>query len=195
MKATKFLIWVCLMLSVAWWLLLFAGESKYEANLDFVFSCADENAQIENERMKRQIETSRKRFLSKTSLQRTVMQFCENNMEYSSRKEVVSNVVFECEMNSVEKNRHIYRIKLVAPSKILAEKILKFVFATYQKALEERREIVFQKNAARIEDLQKREELRKLINADCLKIEMYGDVRIRKMRWLDVFIDGLKEME
>jgi hypothetical protein len=58
------------MLSVAW-LLFFAGESKYEANLDFVFSCADENAQIENERMKRQIETSRKRFLSKTSLQRT----------------------------------------------------------------------------------------------------------------------------
>ena len=77
----------------------------------------------------------------------------------------------------------------------MAEKILKFVFATYQKALEERREIVFQKNAARIEDLQKREELRKLINADCLKIEMYGDVRIRKMRWLDVFIDGLKEMK
>ena len=54
---------------------------------------------------------------------------------------------------------------------------------------------MFQKNAARIEDLQKREELRKLINADCLKIEMYGDVRIRKMRWLDVFIDGLKEMK
>ena len=40
---------------------------------------------------------------------------------------------------------------------------------------------VFQKNAGRIEDMQKREELCKLINKDSLKIEMSGDVRIRKI--------------
>jgi hypothetical protein len=40
---------------------------------------------------------------------------------------------------------------------------------------------VFQKNVGRIEDVQKREELRRLINKDSLKIEMLGDVRIRKI--------------
>ena len=40
---------------------------------------------------------------------------------------------------------------------------------------------MFQKNAAKIGDLHKREELRKLINADSLRIKMYGDVKIRKI--------------
>ena len=58
---------------------------------------------------------------------------------------------------------------------------MRFVFLTCQKSLEDRRAIVFQKNAGRIEDMQKREELCKLINKDSLKIEMLGDVRIRKI--------------
>ena len=58
---------------------------------------------------------------------------------------------------------------------------MRFVFLTCQKSLEDRRAIVFQKNAGRIEDMQKREELCKLINKDSLKIEMSGDVRIRKI--------------
>ena len=58
---------------------------------------------------------------------------------------------------------------------------MKFVFLTCQKSLEDRRAIVFQKNVGRIEDVQKREELRRLINKDSLKIEMLGDVRIRKI--------------
>ena len=58
---------------------------------------------------------------------------------------------------------------------------MKFVFLTCQKSLEDRRAIVFQKNVGRIEDVQKREELRRLINKDSSKIEMLGDVRIRKI--------------
>ena len=93
-----------------------------------------------------------------------------------------SNVVFGCEIIGVDKERHMYQIKLVAPSKMLADKTVQFIFLTYQKSLEERIEVVFQKNAAKIGDLHKREELRKLINADSLRIKMYGDVKIRKIR-------------
>ena len=41
---------------------------------------------------------------------------------------------------------------------MLADKTVQFIFLTYQKSLEERIEVVFQKNAAKIGDLHKREE-------------------------------------
>ncbi len=187
MKKIKFLMLIGLVLSVVW-LLLFPGASEYEANLDFVFSCADENAQIENERMSRQIEDSLRRFLTKTSLQRTSVRFCENYIEYSALREIVSNVVFECAINCIDKECHRYRLKLIAPSRMLAEKMVKFVFASCQKTMKDRQEIVFQKNAGRVEDLHKLEILRKKINMDSLKMEIYGDVRIRRKRWFDVLI-------
>ena len=103
------------------------------------------------------------------------------NQKYSNLKEVVSNAALECKIKCVDRNNHVYRFEIVAPSKKLSEKIVKFVFLTCQKSLEDRRAIVFQKNAGRIEDMQKREGLRKLINKDSLKIEILGDVRIRKI--------------
>ena len=57
--------------------------------LDFCFSYADENAQIDNERMRWQTEGSVKKFLSEVSLQRIWRQFCENNVDYYISKEVV----------------------------------------------------------------------------------------------------------
>ena len=179
MKKTKVLILICSILSATW--LFVAGGIKYEAILDFCFSYADEKAQIDNERMRWQTEGSVKKFLTEVSLQRIWRQFCENNVDYYISKEVVSNVVFGCEIKGVDKERHMYQIKLVAPSKMLADKTVQFIFLTYQKSLEERIEVVFQKNAAKIGDLHKREELRKLINADSLRIKMYGDVKIRKI--------------
>ena len=181
MKSIKRLIWIFLTLAVVCLLFCFAVNSKYEADLDFRFSYADENTQIENERMTQQENGSVRKFLTKVSLQRTVIRFLENNMEYSNLKEVVSNAVLGCKIKCIDRNRHIYRFEIVAPSKKLSEKIVRFVFLTCQKSLEDRRAIVFQKNAGRIEDMQKREELRKLINKDSLKIEMLGDVRIRKI--------------
>jgi hypothetical protein len=181
MKSIKLLIWIFLTLAVVCLLFCFAVNSKYEADLDFRFSYADENAQIENERMTQQVNSSVGKFLTKVSLQRTLMRFIEKNVEYSNLKEVVSNAVLGCKIKCVDRNNHVYRFEIVAPSKKLSEKIVKFVFLTCQKSLEDRRAIVFQKNAGRIEDMQKREELRKLINKDSLKIEMLGDVRIRKI--------------
>ena len=181
MKSIKLLIWIFLTLAIVCLLFWLAVNSKYEADLDFRFSYADENAQIENERMTQQVNSSVGKFLTKVSLQRTLMRFIEKNVEYSNLKEVVSNAVLECKIKCVDRNNHVYRFEIVAPSKKLSEKIVKFVFLTCQKSLEDRRAIVFQKNVGRIEDVQKREELRRLINKDSLKIEMLGDVRIRKI--------------
>ena len=135
-KKTKVLILICSILSATW--LFVAGGIKYEAILDFCFSYADENAQIDNERMRWQTEGSVKKFLTEVSLQRIWRQFCENNVDYYISKEVVSNVVFGCEIKGVDKEMHMYQIKLVAPSKMLADKTVQFIFLTYQKSLEER---------------------------------------------------------
>ena len=121
------------------WLLFFAGESRYEGNLDFIFSYSDENAQIENERMTQQVNSSVGKFLTKVSLQRTLMRFIEKNVEYSNLKEVVSNAVLGCKIKCVDRNNHVYRFEIVAPSKKLSEKIVKFVVLAYPKSLVERK--------------------------------------------------------
>ena len=51
--------------------------------------------------------------------------------DYNISKEFVSNVVFGCEIKGVDKERHMYQIKLVAPSKMLADKTVQFIFLTY----------------------------------------------------------------
>ena len=125
MKSIKLLIWIFLTLAVVFLLFCFAVNSKYEADLDFRFSYADENAQIENERMTQQVNSSVGKFLTKVSLQRTLMRFIEKNVEYSNLKEVVSNAVLECKIKCVDRNNHVYRFEIVAPSKKLSEKQLK----------------------------------------------------------------------
>ena len=181
MRRIKLLMWAWLTLTVVCLLFWVATKVKYEANLDFRFSYVDENVQIETERMTQQVEGAVRKFLTKVSLQRTSVRFCKNVIEYSMMKEVVSNAVLECKIKCVDRKKHVYRLEIVAPSKMLAEKIVKFVFSACQKSLEDRNEIVFQKNAARIDDMQKREELRKLIDKNSLKIEMQSDVRINRI--------------